>query len=193
MWQSAADEAERGHQRGAAEVQRRHRVVDEGHRAAHQQEVRHHRVEQQHRAALLVADLAHDDRAPTAEKTAAAIAARWPAVSAVDAGPQHHDDPDQPGRHRHRAAPADGLAEDRDRQQRDQQRRREDDRVDLRQRQAREGVEDQEVEITADPVRISVHQGCRGRRLPSTGSRISMIVTIGKPKSVEKKMIWNGE
>ena len=42
-------------------------------------------------------------------------------------------------------------------------------------------------------VRRSVHHGCRGRRLPSVASRISMMVTIGKPKSVEKKTIWNGE
>ena len=55
--------------------------------------------------------------AAIAEKTAAPSAARWPAVSAVRAGAEHDDDADQPDDDRDRAAPADGLAEDRDREQ----------------------------------------------------------------------------
>ena len=136
------DEAERGHQRGAAEVQRRHRVVDEGHRAAHQQEVRHHRVEQQHSAALLVADLADDDRGDGGEDRSP-IAARWPAVSAVPPGRSTTMTPTSPAatateRRQPTVSPRIGIASSVM-----QQRRREDDRVGLRQRQAREGVEDQ--------------------------------------------------
>jgi hypothetical protein len=47
--------------------------------------------------------------------------------------------------------------------------------------------------ITEAVVRSSIHHGWRGLRLPSRVSRISMTVTIGKPKSVEKKTIWIGE
>lgn len=86
---------------------------------------------------------------------------------------------------------ADTFAQQRDRQDGDQQRRGKEDRIDLCQRQMREGVKAPMPATTPQSVRSATQPGCAGLSVPLVGSRIRTIDTRGNDSSEEKNRICN--
>jgi hypothetical protein len=116
------------------------RHVDERQDRPHDERVGHHRIEQEHRAPFVLADLA-DDHGDEGASDRGGQRCGMAEVQFGRAGPQDDEHADQPHNHRAPAVQAHSFAEDRDRQDGDEHRRRKQDRVDLGQGQGREGIE----------------------------------------------------